>query len=669
MASKAQSGRKPFRAKKQQSRLSFSPLPSSAAAKDKYSAAIRDRLANVRYDGADTSSPLQRASDSGAHMLPTPGPSSRLRPESSSPLSNAPTTPERRAARQESEEEEEDELVIPSSKRRRTARNDNAADETPVRRSSRLQNTSPPRPGTPSSRSSEVFSHVEVPTPRRRPSGALSDLASAETSDEDGDVLVSKPAPRRRTNVNDSYSEPLSVSNTSRPSNRWPSGVDDWLVDDDEVEYISSDEEDAPKRRKPTKPPRTPRRRSRREQEELEDDLEDLQDSVPEESAKQTRTRGGPVTTKRDKAREHLDMLKRRRAGEKIPRIHDSDEDEDGVDINLIGRPVDDLSYVGSAHSSIDTEPEAEEPPLDEEDFIEDDTTGRLGRPHPDIPLEFTHFASAKPRELFPHIVEWLVKNKLAPAFTRNDALYKLAFDRVDDQVRAQAGSRLISSAWNATFVWTILARPQISIAAQPGMDDELIRCCDACNKTNRPARYDFVLSGDAYYKDSLEPVDNSDDEDDEADLEYDEAGHQLASQRQHFYLGSHCAANAQMGHKLTHWKYHLNESVLAYLEEQGTLSADAVVARDKMKHKKREKQAEATIDSMEETGKIEELWRDFQNDLDDARLGMEDYQKRGGRTFGRIGVIRSSGTDGKIREWRDNKYKETIRLDSDSDA
>ena len=632
---------------------------------------MRDRLANVRYDGTDTSSPPQPVSDNGAYMLPTPGPSSRPRPESSSPLSDTHKTPDKRAAREGSEEEEEDDLVIPSSKRRRTARDDTAADETPVRRSSRMQNTSPPRPITSSSRSSDAFSHVEVPTPTRRPSGALSDLASAETSDEDGDVLVSKPALRRRTNANDSYSEPLSVSNTSRPSNRRRSGVDDWLVDDDEVEYVSSEEEEeeAPTMRKPAKPPKTPRRRSRREQAELEDDLEDLQDSVPEESAKQTRTRGGPVTTKRDQTREHLDMLRRRRAGEKIPRIHDSDEDEDGVDINLIGRLADDLSDVGSAHSSIDTEPEAEESGLAEEDFIEDDTTGRLGRPHPDIPLEFTHFASSKPRELFPHIVEWLVKNKLAPAFNRNDALYKLAFDRVDDQVKAQAGSRLISSAWNATFVWTILARPQISVAAQPGMDDELIRCCDACNKTNRPARYDFVLSGDAYYKDSLEPVDEDDEEDEIADSEYDENGHQLAPQTQHFYLGSHCAANAQMGHKLTHWKYHLNEFILAYLEEQGTLSAEAIVARDNMKHKKREKQAEAIIDSMEEVGKIEELWRDFQNDLDDARLGMEDYQKRGGRTFGRVGVIRSSGTDGKIREWRDNKYKETIRLDSDSDA
>jgi Domain of unknown function (DUF4211) len=571
---------------------------------------------------------------------------------SSSPLSDAPSsTPDKRPASESVQDEDEDEIV-PSSKRRRTGIHD-SPHETPVRRSGRPQNTSPSRPSTSISRSSEAFSHVEVSTPTRRPSG-LSVVGSAETSDED--ALVTKPTQRRRKAGNDTY------QNFSKPSRS--NGVDDWLVDDDDIEYISSDE-DQPRVRKVSKP-KTPRRRSRKEQEELDADLEDLHDSDQEKSARKARTRGGPVTTERDKAREHLEVLRRRRAGEKVPRIVDSndEEDEDGVDINFIGLPTQ-ISDEGSVHSSINTEPEPEED-VEEDDFIEDDTTGRLGRPHRDIPLEFTHFASAKPRELFPHIVEWLVKNKLAPAFKRDDAVYKLAFDRVDAQVTVQAGSRLISAAWNATFKYTILARPQISIGALPGMDDDLIRTCDACNKTNRPARYDFVLSGDAYYKDSLEPVDADEDEGD--DVQRDQGGHQLATQSQHFYLGSHCAANAQMGHKLTHWKYHLNESVLAYLEEQGVLSAEAIVARDKMNHRKRDKEAEAVVDSMEETGKIEGLWRDFQNDLDDARLGMEDYQKQGGRPHGRIGVIRIV-TDGRVREWRESKYRETIRLDSDSEG
>ncbi|RMZ89393.1 hypothetical protein DV736_g3376, partial [Chaetothyriales sp. CBS 134916] len=461
---------------------------------------------------------------------------------------------------------------------------------------------------------------------------------------------------------------------------------DDFLADDDEVDFMTS-EDDKHSRAKSSsrreRRPKTARSRTRDEQEELNADLEDLRDSGNEDIAQTTRTRGGPVTTKRDQAREHFALLKRRRAGEKIPRIGDSDEDEvdeERQDINIIGQPSQFALDKMSLHSSLDSESELDDEveeneaaaATEEEDdkFIEDDAkSGRRWRPHPEIPLEFTQFASAKPAELFVHVVEWLVKNKLSPGFARHDSLYKLAMDRVDDQVKAQAGSRLISSAWNATFKHTILARPTISIHILPGDENDLIRTCDACNKSNRPARYDIILTGDAYSRDTLEPVDDSDSEADEAtdEASQDEAGHSLARQEQHFYLGTHCAANAQMGHKLTHWKYHLNEAVLQYLEEQHVLSAKSVVARDNLSNKKREKEAEAVVDSMESTGKIAELWRDFQNDLDDARLGMEDFQKRGGRSQGRIGVVSSKGPNGIRREWKDDRYKETIEL-SDSD-
>lgn len=660
--------RRSIRNGKKQTRLSFSPLPSSSPAKDNYNSAIRSRLANVRYDGA-SSSPgrAQQGGTDGADTLPTPEPSShpyRNADITSSPPSSASVPTPHKAG---PSDEDEDDLVIPSSKRRKTTGHPSSPLETPVRRSSRLQ-TSAPHLDT--SQSTERSSHIEALTPTRRPSGALSDLGSAETSDEDGNILAFRPTQRYRKNVMDSTHHD-SETQKSGEGKKDNAPVDDWLVGDDEVEYMSSDEDLPAKRRRDQTDrfPRTPRRSSRREREELEADLEDLQDSEQEKSARKTRTRGRPVTSERDKMKEHFDMLKRRRAGEKIPRIYDSDEDEQEGG-NLIGRPMSEVSDEGSVHSSIDTDPEAEEQG-EEDDFIEDDTSGRLGRPHPDIPLEFTHFASARPRELFPHIIEWLVKNKLAPAFARHDDMFTLAFDRVDDQVKAQAGSRLISAAWNAEFKYTIQARPQMSISALPGLDEDLIRSCDACNKANRPARYDFILSGDAYFSHSLEPVDTSDDEDDDdaVEVERDEGGHLLASQDRHFYLGSHCAANAQMGHKLTHWKYHLNESVLAYLEKQGVLSAEAIVARENMNKKKREKEAEAIVDSMGEIGKIEELWKDFQNDLNDARLGMEDFQKVGGRSHGRIGVIRSSGADGRIREWTDNKYKETVRMDSDSDA
>ncbi|KAJ9644970.1 hypothetical protein H2204_001432 [Knufia peltigerae] len=712
--------------KKNQTTLQFSRLPSSSPAKANYSHAVQDRLASVRYRGSrGQSAGSASTADEETTTLPTPEPSSQCEVigdslQQQDGPNSIPSSPLTRSigALQEDGSEEDDDVIVSAKKRRKIAADTpttdipssppprrssrfNAATSSPIRdvgvmssrlsrRSGRLSNKSSSPPST--------FLRIEkshggdLSTPTRRPSPRLSDLGSAESTDDDDLVMISKPTQRSRRKPDRGPSDPFIVNDDrqrpKRPEQKTPRRkADDFIADDDSIEYVSSDNEASEPKRKSTVPRssakhssrRAARRRAREEQEELEEDLHDLQDSDNGEAGVTTRTRGGPVTTERDRTREHFDLLRRRRAGEKVPRIVDSDDgegDDSGevVDLGLIGRPTRYISEQGSAHSSVDTDQELiPEPVDDEDDFIEDDSTGRLARPHPDIPLQFTSFASAKPRELFPHIIEWLVKNKIAPAFSRDDELYTLAFSRVDAQVKTQAGSRLISAAWGTDFKNTILARPTMKVVALPGADEDNIRTCDACNRVNHPARYEFKFSGEPYYQKTLEPVDmsSSDDEDDEErdnDATYDEQGHLLPSEQRRFYLGRFCAANAEMGHKLTHWKYHLNESLMAYLEEQGVLSADAVVARDKMNKKQREKQAESIVDSMQETGVIADLWADFENDLNDARLGMEDFDKKGGRSKGRVGAIRSQA-NGTIREWSGDKYRVTRVLESDSEG
>ena len=296
--------------------------------------------------------------------------------------------------------------------------------------------------------------------------------------------------------------------------------------------------------------------------------------------------------------------------------------------------------------------------------------------PHPDIPLEFTSYASRKPRELFVHVIDWLVKNKISPAFDRHDPLWDLAFKKLDDEVKAQAGSRLISAAWNEPFVRTLLARPGLVVVRLPGDEEDYIRTCDACNRTNHPAQYDFKFSGKAYFHKTLEPVDNSDEEDE--DNEHDAASmdsknHLLPSSHQHFYLGRYCAANAEMGHKLSHWLFHLNQNLLTYLEEQGLLSAEKIVARDKKSHSRREHEAEMIVDTMRETGVVDDLWKEFKSDLDDARIGMDGFEKKGGRGKARIGSIRvqREDDDGEVR-WEgdvaETRHREALMLFEESD-
>jgi hypothetical protein len=579
------------------------------------------------------------------------------------------------------DEDEDDTPLTPAAKRRKVS-DANARPtsfSTPIRRSARLGLSTPIHPQTTSPRARKASSaHSSISSTSAK---SLSDLGEPESSDDDAEALISRPTQRRRAAI---ARQQTSTANPYREPRRPAADLaeDNWLVEDDDIEIISSDNEPQEEQRTMRSSPsaRNKRRKHRRERQELEDDLEDLRDDENELSSSMPRTRGGPVNTQREEAREHFAALKRRRAGEKIPRIYDSDEEADSEeykDIEFIGQPTENVSDEGSIDSSLDTYSGAEqEETVQPAETAEDDWIVNDGdekeqqqsrRPRSDIPLEFTQWMTAKPRELFPHIVEWLIKNKIAPAFARKDPIFKLAFQRVNDQVSAQAGSRLISSAWNAEFRHTILARPHIAIGIMTSRGSDIQ--CDACNHSKRPARYEFKLSGDSYYKDTLEPVDQeSEDEDGVQDTSnVDEKGHIIAPETKVFRLGTHCTANAQMGHKLVHWKYHLNETVLGYLEEQGVLSPDQIIARDKMSKRKREKEAEAIVDSMEEIGKIAELWSLFQRDLKDSMLGMEDYQSRHGRSQDKVGVIRAKGPDGKTREWINDKYRERY-IPSDSD-
>ena len=539
-----------------------------------------------------------------------------------------------------------DEVRLPMTRLRRAGAVGRGATKItpPPRSSRRLQHThnGAHRQRT-SSSSSQTFGAVVV----QSPSADKHDSNSPQSSEDEDDMPPTLPSTRRRPQRPRSVGEENCRRTTLRTRAERPIR-DTFIVNNDEIEYISSD--NAPvtpsKSRKLSrthKSPGTPRRQSRRERQELEEDLEDLKDS--DNVATKSRTRGAPVNKEREKTRKHFELLKRRRAGEKALRALESGNDMGVVHFGHAIQNAPDYvssSDAASIHSSQDTDAPPEETGFDrydDDDFIVDDPNDRLGVPHHDMPLEFTSYASAKPRDLFIHVIEWLVKNKISPAFSRHDQFWSLAFNKIDDEVKGQAGSRLISSAWTATFRRTLEARPGICVTRLPGNDEDNIRTCDACNRTNHPAQYDFVFRGKAYHHKTLEPIDNSDDdESDEDDEEKDKASvdsknHVLPPESQHFYLGRYCAANAEMGHKLTHWLFHLNQSLLAYLDEQGVLDAENIVKRDKMNHKKREKQAEGIVDEMKDSGVVEDLWKEFRNDLNDARLGMEGYEKRGGRS------------------------------------
>lgn len=84
--------------------------------------------------------------------------------------------------------------------------------------------------------------------------------------------------------------------------------------------------------------------------------------------------------------------------------------------------------------------------------------------------------------------------------------------------------------------------------------------------------------------------------------------------------LHRHCGDKAQLAHTLTHWRYHLNEWVVDYLERMGQMSDAEVLRRNDMSQKRKTRNAIDVINGMVEAGEVDKLWRDFHMSLKTAR-------------------------------------------------
>ena len=152
-----------------------------------------------------------------------------------------------------------------------------------------------------------------------------------------------------------------------------------------------------------------------------------------------------------------------------------------------------------------------------EEDFV-DDEEDTVGIPVglEEIPLEFTRHAHKKAKEHFKDAVEWMVHKKLNPAFARDDAVYRVAFRKLEDEVKGYAGSKFVSSVWTGDFAKALKARPEFFEVEIPYSAIEYHHC-DACNRTNHPAKFMITFGGKAYHPESLEKLADEDDDDDKA--------------------------------------------------------------------------------------------------------------------------------------------------------
>lgn len=294
-------------------------------------------------------------------------------------------------------------------------------------------------------------------------------------------------------------------------------------------------------------------------------------------------------------------MLKRRRAGV-VEVEEETDSEEVDSESDALAENVAESSLGDRNLDAYDS------------DFLDDrdDTVGvDLGRQG--VPLEFTYHANKKPIENFKAEIEWMVHNKLNPAFDRNDEIYILAHRKLDDEVQGYAGSKFVSSVWREDFNKALKSRPDFFRFDVPTMLDQK---CDACNRSGHPPKHRVTFSGKPYNHQTLETISHNDEDEDSDDGE----DSNTTIDEQSFFLGRFCCANAEIAHALHHWRYALNQTVLEWLATHGHLTPDKIVQREKWSQKKRAKDANKIVDGMEEEGVMKILYRQFKENLDAAR-------------------------------------------------
>jgi hypothetical protein len=308
-----------------------------------------------------------------------------------------------------------------------------------------------------------------------------------------------------------------------------------------------------------TEAPHTPRRNSDQAKLDLEEDLEDLQDSgiAPISSSpslfidlvlvvKNTRTRGRLANSERSKRHQHLETLRRRRAGnkEQSDAESESESEEESQEFESDHHPTKTPQTAlrrQAADSDDDGSPVASDEDLDkyDDDFVLADENDELGVPTgaDEIPLEFTRHSYKQIKEYFQDAVEWMVHNHLNPAFSRSSPRFKFAFSKLEDEVRGRAGSQLLSSSWNVEFRRAVMARPDIEVTSYPVIENHP---CDACNRSGHPASSDVKFGGKAYSLETLEPLsgEGSDEEQPEDSQERDRDGNILPDEEKRFLIG-----------------------------------------------------------------------------------------------------------------------------------
>ncbi|KAI6245318.1 hypothetical protein HI914_06594 [Erysiphe necator] len=308
-----------------------------------------------------------------------------------------------------------------------------------------------------------------------------------------------------------------------------------------------------------------------------------------------------------------LELMKRKRAGERIDFLTESELSSDGSS--------DDKFETLSVFDDEDGSIEQNERDYDEEnietnysDFVVNNDDELFGVPDhmAFVPLQFTHTAHKPLKDHFRDVVEWMVKDKVYPAFAREDEVYLQAFRKLDDICQGLAKSKFISTQWTLEFTQALWKYPYF--ISGPLSEEENYKLntgvpkCDACNRRKHiPTSY-IQFDGQAYDKKTLIAREKT-----QSNGEVSRSRNKKAYSKQvQWLVGSICKRNAQYSHSLIHWKFALNEWVIDCLSHEGHFNAEKSSAEYTMDTVQLDQYANNIVDTWESKGIIMSLYRDW---------------------------------------------------------
>ncbi|GAB1320314.1 hypothetical protein MFIFM68171_10524 [Madurella fahalii] len=368
-------------------------------------------------------------------------------------------------------------------------------------------------------------------------------------------------------------------------------------------------------------------------------------------SMRTRRTRRKPLTAK-EKARE---LLRRKRAGEAIeeneepslseeeapmkavydtdsdnPALDEFEDDEEGV-LEFKEEVQKDKKGKKKKKKRTATGDDGDSDSDESmDDFLVDDSDEPLGIPaevYMDIPLQFTSHSHKPLKHHFRDVVEWLVQFKVNPGFSeKGHELYRMAWRKLDDEVRGLAQSKFESSAWKPDFTKALRARPYFTNQELVKGNPDNYQTCGACGRSNHPATWVISFSGTPYYKDStkdtfLEPVEgDSDSDSNSGSCDEDEDGNEIPKETKKWFIGVVCNSNAETAHNLMHWKHALLDWVDTRLHEDGYMSPGKLAERERMRPKQKYKLVDEILKRWVDDGIVKALYQDFKGTIEQAR-------------------------------------------------